>query len=102
MRVLNISKDVLSEGVLQNYRFHVVHANNVAFDFSIVDFPLINLHELIYVARILKGVHVSKLQMSNKECFPIGFAHIKLFIDNYYDCLAMKDVDLALAMVDKL
>ena len=28
----------------------------------------------------------------------LGLGHIKLFIDNYYDCLALTDVDLALSM----
>ena len=28
----------------------------------------------------------------------MGLAHIKLFIDNYYDCLALTDVELALTM----
>lgn len=96
--VLNISKDVLFEGVIQSYRFHVVCANNVAFDFSIAYFSLMNLHDLICVAKILKGVDVSKLQMTNKADFFIGFVHKELFIDNYYDCLVMTDVDLALAI----
>lgn len=36
--------------------------------------------------------------MTSKEDFLLGFAHINLFIDNYYDCLALTDVELALAM----
>ena len=36
--------------------------------------------------------------MTNKEDFLIGHAHIKLFIDNYFDCLAMTNVKLDLAM----
>ena len=98
VKVFNITKDVLFEGVLQNYRFHVVRANNVACDFSVVDFPLMNMNDLINVANILRSVDVSKLQVNNKEDFLIGLAHIKLFIDKYYDCLALTDVQLAIAM----
>ena len=98
VKVLNISKDTLFEGLLQNFRYYVVRANNVAFDFSMEDFTLMNLNELISVAKILSSVDVSKLQMTKKIDFLIGFAHIKLFIDNYYDCLAMIDVELASAM----
>lgn len=36
--------------------------------------------------------------MTSKEYFFLGFARIKLFIDNYYDCLALTDVELALVM----
>lgn len=35
VRVLNISKDVLFEGMLQNYGYHAVRANNVGFDFTL-------------------------------------------------------------------
>lgn len=96
--VLNISKDILFKGVLQNYLFCVVRANNIAFDFSVANFPLINLHDLICVSRILKEVDISKLQLKRKEDFLIGFAHIKLFIDNYYEYLALTNVELALAI----
>lgn len=36
--------------------------------------------------------------MTSKEDFLIIYAHIKLFINNYYDYLTMTDVELALAM----
>lgn len=57
-----------------------------------------NPNDLIIVANILSEVDVSKLQVNNKEDFLLGFAHIKLFIDNYYDCLALTDVELTLEM----
>lgn len=62
------------------------------------DFLLMNLHDLIYVAKILKGSNVSKLQLTSKEYFLIGFSHIKLFVGNYYEYLALIDVELALAI----
>ena len=98
IRVLNIYKDVLFEGVSKNYRFQVIRANNVAVDFSMADFSLMNSNDLIYVATILKGTNVLKLQLSSIEYALIGFAHIKLFIDNYYEYHALIDVDLALAV----
>ena len=61
VRVIHINKDVLFEGVLQNFRFQAVRANNVVFNFSVADFPLMNIHDLITVGRILKGVDVSRL-----------------------------------------
>lgn len=61
VKVLNISKDVLFKGVLHNFRFRAIRANNVAFDFSVVDFPLLNTNDLIDVAKILKCTDVSKL-----------------------------------------
>lgn len=98
VRVLNISKDVFFEDVLQNFCYHVVRVDNTTFDFSVANFPLMNLNDLIQLARILKGIDAMKLQGTSKDEYPLGLAHIKLFIDNYYDCLALTDVELALAM----
>ena len=63
--------------------------NNVVVYFSIADFPLMNLNDLIQVANILKDMDASKLQVTSKEVLHLGLGHIKLFIDNYYDCLAV-------------
>ena len=70
----------------------------MAFDFSVVDFPLMNLNDLINVVKILSTVDVSKLQVNNKDDFLIGFARIKVFIDNYYECLAVMNIELAMAV----
>lgn len=48
---------------------------------------------IYYVVKILKSVDVSKLQVTNKEDFLIGFAHLKVFIDGYYGSLALTDVE---------
>lgn len=93
-QVLGISKGELFENMLQNFRYHVVRVNKVPFEFSIVDFPLKSLNDLIQVAYILKDIDASKLQNTSKEDLHLGFGHIKLFIDNYYDSLALTDVDL--------
>ena len=61
-----------------------------------------NLHDLICVARILKGTNFSMFQLTNKEDFLIGFAHIKLFIDNYYENLTLADVELTLAIGNEI
>ena len=73
----------------------MVRANNATFDYSIVDFPLMNLHDLITVAKILKDIGESKLQGTSKEDYLLVLAHIKPFIDNYFDCLALTIVKLA-------
>ncbi|CAI9281248.1 unnamed protein product [Lactuca saligna] len=95
---LSVSHDKLFEGLLQNFHYHVVRANNVVCDFSVVDFPLMNLNDIICVANILSSVDVLKLQVNRKEDFLLSFAHIKLFKYNYYDSQALTDVELALAM----
>lgn len=59
--MLGITNDQLFEGLLQNFRFHVVCANNVASDFFVADFPLMNLNDLIYVAKIISEVDASKI-----------------------------------------
>lgn len=62
VRVLNILNDVLFEGLLQKYQFYVVRTNNVACDFSVIDFPLINMNDLINVSNILTTVDASKIK----------------------------------------
>ena len=37
----------------------------------------------------------NKLKGYDTDVFRFGFAHIKIFIDNYYDCLALTDEELA-------
>ena len=83
------------ENMLQNFRYFVVRADNKPFDFTIADFPLMNLNDLIQVASILKDMQENKLKGHDTDVFRFGFAHIKIFIDNYYDCLALTDEELA-------
>ncbi|KAL7591384.1 hypothetical protein Lser_V15G33665 [Lactuca serriola] len=47
---------------------------------------------------ILKGTNFLMLQLTSTEDYLIGFAHIKLFIDNYNENLALTNVELALAI----
>ena len=59
------------------------------------DFPLMNLYHLIQVALSLKDKDASYLRETDPEVFRLGLAHIKIFFDNYYECLALTDVELA-------
>ena len=58
-RVLGITKDVFLEGMLQNYRFHVVRSHNVTYDFSVANFSLMKLHDLLLAVLTMKSVDVS-------------------------------------------
>ena len=101
-KVVAIKKDVLFENMIQNFRYHVIRANNQAIDFCVADFPLMNLNDLIQVALLLKEMEASQLKGTDKEVFRLGLAHIKIFIDNYYDCLALTDEELASSMDRKV
>ncbi|KAL7607148.1 hypothetical protein Lser_V15G19426 [Lactuca serriola] len=94
-KVLTIKKDVLFEDMLQNFRYFVIRADNKQYDFTVADFPLMNCNDLIQVAMILKHMEENNLKGSETEVFKIGFAHVKTFIDNYFDCLALTDEELA-------
>ncbi|CAI9294637.1 unnamed protein product [Lactuca saligna] len=50
------------------------------------------------ILRVLSNVDVMKLPEKNQDDFLIGVAHIKVFIDNYYDFLAITDIELAIAI----
>ena len=45
VKVMTIICDNLFEGLLQNFRYVVLRANNVAFEFTIANFPLMNLNK---------------------------------------------------------
>lgn len=84
VRVISIVLDVLFDRLMQNFCYYVVRANNVAFDFTITNFPLMNLYDLI--------------TEENKKAFVIGYAYIKVFLDFYFHYLAITDVDLAMTL----
>lgn len=41
------------EGLLQNFRYKVVYANNIPFEFTIENFPLINVNDLVSKALLM-------------------------------------------------
>lgn len=61
VKVLGVTKDQLLKGLLQNFCFHIVQANNVACDFYVADFPLLNLNDLICMEKIISGDDALKL-----------------------------------------
>lgn len=98
IKMMWISQENFFESILQNLYYVVVRANNVVCDFSVAYFPLIKLNGLVTVTSILSNVDVTKLPMNNKDDFIIGFAHIRVFIYSYYDCLAIIDIELTIAI----
>lgn len=96
IKVMTIIYECLCIGMLQNFFYIFVRANNIVFDFTIVDFLLLNLSDLITVMKILSTLDVAKITETNKDAFAFGFDHIKSFLDSHYDYLAIKDIDLSL------
>lgn len=60
VKVIKIVHDNLFECLLQNFRYIVVRANNMVFEFTISYFSLIDLNDLIMVTEILSNVDVAK------------------------------------------
>lgn len=56
--MMTTTRDSIFEGLLQNLRYVVVRANNVVFEFTITDFLLMNLNDLIAVKKILGFIDV--------------------------------------------
>ncbi|CAI9259193.1 unnamed protein product [Lactuca saligna] len=98
MKMMTIICDKLFEGLLENFLYVVLKANNATFEFTIADFLLMKLNDLIMFTNILSNVDVSKIIENNKDDLIISFAHIKFFIDNYYDFLEITDIELALTI----
>ena len=91
-KVISMKKDVVFENTIQNIKYVVARANGSICEFTIADFPLMNLYDLIQVALILKDKSFLYLQNTESNVFELGVAHIKIFIENYYECLALTDV----------
>lgn len=98
VKVLSIVPDVLFEGLMQNFQYSVIQANNVAFKFTTPDFPWMNLSDLITTMNILSQVDKSQISGEYQETFFLEYAHIKAFIDCYYDYRVVTYVDLAMAI----
>lgn len=53
-KVISIKTDVVFENVIQNLRYTVVRSSGKVCDFTIADFPLMKLYDLIQVSLLLK------------------------------------------------
>ncbi|CAI9299023.1 unnamed protein product [Lactuca saligna] len=57
-----------------------------------------NLNDLIQGSLIVKDMDAANLQGTSKEVLRLGLGHVKIFIDNYYDCLSLTNVEFASAL----
>lgn len=53
IKCVSITPNVLFEGLLHTFRYKVVRANNMSFEFTIADFPLMNVNDLILTALLM-------------------------------------------------
>lgn len=90
--------DVPFEGLMHNFCYFVIQSNDVAFEFTIADFPLMSLNDLITITNILCDVDTSQVAEENQNAFIIGYAQNKAFIDLYYSYMAETNIDLAMAI----
>ncbi|KAL7610158.1 hypothetical protein Lser_V15G11463 [Lactuca serriola] len=95
-KVISIKRDVIFEGKFQNLKYVVTRASGKIQEFTIADFPLMNTYDLINVALILKDKSFSYLQETEPDVFNLGCRHIKVFLENYFECLAQTDIELAI------
>ena len=70
----------------------------MVFEFTVADFPQMNLNDLISIMKILINVDVSKIPKTNINGFILGFGHIKAFLDSYYEYLAITYINLAIVI----
>lgn len=89
IKLVSITPDVIFEGVVQNYRYKVVRANYTLYKFTIVDFPLMNLNDLITVTKIMGDMNNDRVQ--DKASYIIRYSHIKSFINCYFVRLTLRD-----------
>lgn len=92
-KLISIALDSLFEGMLHNIRYNVVRANNVAFDITIADFPLMNVNGLITSAMLMGNLR--KTQIIDKTTCILGYGHIKTILDAYFANLALIDIYLS-------
>lgn len=80
------------EGIIPNYRYKVIRSNNTPYEFTIVDFPLMNLNDLITQAKIMG--YLDNDHISNKATYIIGYGHINNFIDCYFAYLGLTGFEM--------
>lgn len=91
IKIVSRTQDFMFEGVIQNDRYKVVRANNILFEFTIDDFPLINLNDLITFMKITGDFNNDQVQ--DRASYIIGYSHIKSIIDYYYAHLALTNFE---------
>ena len=94
-KVISIKRDVVFEGKFENLKYTVARASGKIQEFTVADFPLMNTYDLINIALMLKDKSFSFLQDTEPDVFNLGCKHIKVFLENYFECLAQTDVELA-------
>lgn len=65
IKLVSITPNVLFEGVWQNVRFNVLRVNNVLFDLTIADFPIMNVNNIITTTKHMGDL--IKSQIPNKS-----------------------------------
>lgn len=83
---------------MQNFCYTIVRANNVVFEITIIDFPLMNLSDLITMTKILSQVDKSQILEENQVSLVVRHTNIKAFTDCYSPYFPETDIDLAMAI----
>ena len=76
VKVMKIERDILFEGLLQNFLYVFVRAKNVEFEFMVFYFLLKNMDDLISITKFLINMDVSMIPETNRNDFILGFCHI--------------------------
>lgn len=97
-RVMWIVSNVFFKLFLHNFCYLVLWENNVAFELTIANFPLMNQNDLNTVSNFLCNVDASKVAEENRNVFVLGYAHIKAFVDCYYEYFSITDIHLSMAI----
>lgn len=87
VKLVSISKDDMFENLLQNYPYKVIRAYNSLCVFTIFDFSLIYLNDLIK--------SLDDKQVADKRSYVVGYAYIKNLIDFHLSHLGLIDVEIA-------
>lgn len=67
INLVSISKDVIFEDTIPNNLYKVIRLDNTPFDFTISDFPLMNLNDLITLAKIVGDINDDQLEYKARE-----------------------------------
>lgn len=78
-KLLSISKDVIFESHLQSYQYKVIREDNSAYEFTIADFLLLNLNDLITVAYMMKTL--DDKHVIDKKLYVVGYPYLKKYMD---------------------
>lgn len=93
MNLISITKDGVFENMLQNYRYEVLRVRTEEYEFTISNFPLMNVNDFKNLVKIF--IALDNSQVLDPTVIVVAYSHIKGLINYYNAITVLIDIELA-------